>query len=90
MGELHGPQPLAQGCEGQVGVGADYQVIEGAAVEAYRLALEYPGNLQLAKLGMQGIEAGPDVVLPLDIGTQADVDVGHAALPVIWFDPRLI
>ncbi|MNS78060.1 hypothetical protein D3C72_1116620 [compost metagenome] len=77
MGELHGTQTLAQGRQRQVSVGADHQVIEGAAIEAHRLALEYPGDSKLPKLRLQGVESGSDVVLPFYVRPQADIDAGH-------------
>jgi len=60
--------------QGQLGKARDHQVEERAALDAHGKALEYRRTAHLGDDLGQGIEAGAQVRLALDIAAQAEQD----------------
>ncbi|MNE72163.1 hypothetical protein D3C80_1680820 [compost metagenome] len=70
-------QPQAQFAQRQASLAAHRQIEEGAAANAHRLALEDRRAVQVFDERAQGIEAGDQMTLALDIAAEAEINGGQ-------------
>ena len=72
----------------QGGINTHHQVVEGIAGKTHRLAFIDRADRQTAEGSSQCLQAGTNIVRPVDIGAQAQIHPGGLILITHWvFDP---